>query len=172
MVFGRDEGVGGVELVDVVRAVVGREGDAGEGDFGAAGFEGADDLVEVGAGVGDGKAAEAVVATELDDDDGGMEGEDVVEAVDAVFGGVSADALVDDAVVVAEGVEVGLEVVGIALAGLGSVAGGETVAEADDEGAMIGRCGLHRCCGWGRSCFLLRRGGSLCIICVGCGICG
>ena len=170
VVFVRDEGVGGVELVDVVGTVVGREGDAGESDFGAAFFEGADDLVEVGAGGGDGQAAEAVVATELDDDDGGMEGEDVVETIDAVFGGVAADALVDDAVVVAEGVEVGLEIVGVALTGVGSVAGGEAVAEADDEGAVIGRRGL-RCRGWLR-CFLLRGGGSLCIVCAGRGICG
>ncbi len=58
-------------------------------------------MVEVGAGVCDGEAAEAVVAAELDDDDGGVEGEDGVEALDAVLGGVAADALVDDAVVIA-----------------------------------------------------------------------
>ena len=65
-----------VELLDVVGAVVGWEGDAGEDDFGSAGFEGWDDVVEVGAGVFDAEAAEAVVAAELDDDDGGLKGED------------------------------------------------------------------------------------------------
>ena len=69
--------------------------------FGSAGFEGGDDLVEVGAGVFDAQAAETVVAAELDDDDGGLQGEDGVEAFDTVLGGVAADALVDDAVVVA-----------------------------------------------------------------------
>ena len=46
-----DDGVGVGELSDVVGAVVGRKGDAGEDDFCAAGFEGLDDVVEVGAGV-------------------------------------------------------------------------------------------------------------------------
>ena len=105
--------------------------------FDAAGFERGDDLVEVGAGVLDAQAAEAVVAAELDDDDCGLQGEDVVEALDAVFGGVAADAFVDDAVVVAAGVEIGLEIVGIALAGIGSVAGGEAVAEADEQRASV-----------------------------------
>ena len=73
--------------------------------------------VEVGAGVGDGQAAEAVVATEFDDDDGGLQGEDGVEALDAVLGGVAADALLDDAIVIAVGVEVGLKIVGVAWPG-------------------------------------------------------
>ena len=38
---------------------------------------------------------------------------------------------------VAAGVEVGLEVVGVALAVFGSVAFGEAVAEADDDGAVV-----------------------------------
>ena len=80
-----------------------------------------------------------------------MEGEDGVEALDAVFGGVAADALVDDAVVIAGGVEVGLEVVGIALAGVGAEAGGEGVSEADDEGAVVVDWGGSDGCGgqWG-----------------------
>ena len=57
VVFFGDEGVGLVELLDVVRAVVGWESDAGEGYFGAAGFEGGDDLVEIGSGVFDAEAA-------------------------------------------------------------------------------------------------------------------
>jgi len=51
VVFVADDGVGVVKLFYVVRAVVGWESDAGEDDFGAAGFEGLDDVVEVGAGV-------------------------------------------------------------------------------------------------------------------------
>ena len=127
--FCRDEAVGFVELLDVVGAVVGREGDAGEDDFAAGLEQGGDDGGEVAARVGDGDAAEAVVAAEFDDDDGGVKAEDVFEAVDAVFGGVAADAGVDDFVVVAAAVEVGLEVVGVGLAGGDAIAGGDAVSE-------------------------------------------
>ena len=100
----REQGVGLVELADVVGAVIGGERDSGEDDFGSAGLEGGDDLVEVGAGVFDTEAAEAVVAAELHDDNGGLHGDDGGDAFYSVFGGVSADACVDDSVVVAEAV--------------------------------------------------------------------
>ena len=45
MVLVADDGVGVGELFDVVGAVVRWEGDAGEDDFGSAGFEGLDDVV-------------------------------------------------------------------------------------------------------------------------------
>lgn len=144
-IFFGEEGVGGLELLDVVGAVVGGEGDAGEGDLGAGGFEAGEDLVEVGAGIFDAQAAEAVVAAELNDDDGGVEGEDALDAVEAVLGGVAADALVDDAVFVTGGGQIFLEEVGVALAGVGAEAGGEGIAEADEEGAGVVR-------GWGDGC--------------------
>ena len=81
VVFLCEQGVGLVELLDVVGAVVGRKGDAGEDDLGSARLEGADDLVEVGAGVFDAEAAEAIVASELDDDDGGLHGDDAYRRV-------------------------------------------------------------------------------------------
>src|SRR6202022_3862218 len=124
-------------MLDVVGAVVGWEGDASEDYFGAAGLQRGDDSIEVGAGVLDTQAAEAVVAAELDDDDGGVQGEDAGEAHDTVFGGVAADALVENAIVVTAGVEYGLEVVGVALTGVGAVAGGEAVAEAGDDWAGV-----------------------------------
>ena len=37
----------------------------------------------------------------------------------------------------AAGVEVGLQEVGVGLAGVGAVAGGEAVAEADQDGAVV-----------------------------------
>lgn len=151
-VFFGEQGVGLLELLDVVGAVVGREADAGEGEAGVAGAESGEDGVEVGAGVFDAEATEAVVAAELDDDESGVEGDDAVDAVEAVLGGVAADALVDDAVGEVVGVEIFLEIVGVALAGVGAVAGGEGVAEADEEGAFVGG-GLRDGCvvhvGWG-----------------------
>lgn len=137
LVFFGNDGIGVVELMDVVGAIVGRQGNAGEGDGGSAPFEFGDDAVEVGAGVGDGEAAEAVVATKLDDHEGGFEGDDAVDAGDAVLGGVAADAGVNDAVFVSGVVEVLLEKVGVALAGVGTEAGGEAVAEADEQGAAV-----------------------------------
>ena len=132
-----EDGVGLVELADVVGAVVGREGDAGEGDLDAGALERGDDEVEVGASVCDGQAAQAVVAAELDEDDGGVQGENAGETLEGVLGGVAADALVVDAVVDVALVEGGLEVVGVALARAGASSGGERVAETDEEGAMV-----------------------------------
>ncbi len=137
LVFLCQHGVGCIELLDVVGAVVWREGDSGERHLGAAGFEGGDDLVEVGAGIFDGQAAQAVVAAEFDYDNRRLEVENGIEPLNAIFGGVAADALVDDAVVVAASVEIRLKVVGIALAGVCSETGGEAVAEADQDRAVV-----------------------------------
>ena len=134
VVSGRDEVVGLVEGFDVVGAVIGRERDAGEDDFAAGAKEGGNDGVEIAAGVGDGEAAEAVVAAKFDNHNRGMEPEDVFQAVDAVFAGVAADAGIDHFVVVATAVEGGLEIVGPGVAGFEAVAGGDAVAEADDDG--------------------------------------
>ena len=129
----RDETVGFVELIDVVGAVVRREGDAGENDFAACLKQSGDEGGEVAARVGDRDAAQAVVAAELDDDDGGVQAEDFFEAVDAIFAGVAADAGVDNFVVVAATVEIGLEIVGIRVAGRDAIAGGDAVSEAHDR---------------------------------------
>ena len=101
----------------------------------------------------EGQAAEAVVAAELYDGDLGMAVEDMLDAVEAVLGGVAGDAVVEDVVVVAGGVEEMLEGVGVGLAGVGAEAGGEGVAEAEDPGSVLrGRRGAlrGRRWGWGR----------------------
>src|SRR5438309_10028683 len=116
-----------IELPDVIGNVVWGEGDSGQDDPGSSGLEGAEDLVEIGAGVFDAEAAEAVVAAELYDDDGGLHGDDAVDALKAVLGGIAADSFIYDAIQIAFGVKVGLEIVGVALAGVGAVAGGEAV---------------------------------------------
>jgi len=136
--FAAEGRVVGGEGVDVVGAVVGGEGDSGDGDFGTGLLKLRDHGLEVGAGGLDLEAAEAVVAAELEDDDLGFHGQDAGEAVDSVLGGVAADALVDDAVVEAFAIEVLLEEVGVALAFVGSVAGGERIAEADEERTFVG----------------------------------
>jgi len=138
VVLGRDVAEDLLELVDVVRAVVGRQGDAGEQDFYVRGFEGGEDLVQVVLSLIGWKAAEAVIAAEFDDDDFRVKLQYGVETGCGVFGGGAAGALIADFVVVAVGVELLLQVVGPGLAGLQAVAGGDAVAVADDYGAVGG----------------------------------
>lgn len=126
-----------VELMDVGGAVVGRERDAGEQDPGMGGEQAGDDVFEIAFCDRQRQAAEAVVAAEFDDDDGGVHGEDAGQAVDTVLAGVAADAGIDDAVMVAAGVEVVLERGGPGLAGFESVAGGDAVSVADDDGLFL-----------------------------------
>ena len=126
-----------VELMNVCGSVVGRERDAGEKDFGVRGEQARDDGFKVALGDRQRQAAQAVVAAEFDYDDCGVHGEDAGQAVDAVFAGVAADAGVDDAVVVAASVEVVLERGGPGLAGFESVAGGDAVSVADDDGLFL-----------------------------------
>ncbi len=135
-------GVVAGEALDVVRAVVGRQRDAGEDDLDACRLEGLDHAGEVGAGGFDIEAAQAVVAAELKHDYRRVQGGDVGDAVDTILGGVAGDAFVDDAVEIAVTVEVFLEEVGVAGAFVGTEAGGERVAEADDERAWVNGGGL------------------------------
>ena len=148
VVLRRHEGEGLVELADIVGPIVRRQGDAGEDDLAAGLEQSGDDGGEVAPRVGDGNAAEAVVAAEFDDYDSGAQGEDVFQAVDAVFGGIAADSGVDDAVMVAAIVEVGLQVVRVAATGIDAVAGGNAVSETDDDGKMARAAGN----GAGRRC--------------------
>ena len=143
VMFGGGFAVDGVEALDVLLAVVGREGDADEKDADFGVLEGGEDGVEVAAGEVEGEAAEAVVAAEFYEDDVGVLGEDGVEAGDGVFAGGAADAFVDHVVVEAAGVRTGvqqaLECGWVGLRCVQSVAGGDAVAEADE--GFAGRCG-------------------------------
>lgn len=86
---------------DVVGSVVGRKGDAGEHNFYSRVLERGNDVVEVGASGSDRQAAKNVIASEFHNGDGGVRGDNAIKAVDSVFGGVSANAHVHDAKVVA-----------------------------------------------------------------------
>jgi hypothetical protein len=130
----RREHVSFIDRVNVVLTIVRREGDAGERNLDSGVLEGGDDGVEVGARGGDGKAAKSVVASELDDNNGRMRGDDVQGTVDAIFGGVSAYAHVEDTVVVATRIQKLLQVIWVAVSGRGAVASGETVSKAGDDG--------------------------------------
>ena len=101
VVFGGQVAEDLLEGVDVVGAVVGREGDAGEQNFDAGSIQGGQDLVEVAARLVGGQAAEAVVAAELDDDDFRVQEQDGADLDDSVLGGGATGALIGNLVVVA-----------------------------------------------------------------------
>jgi len=128
-----------LEGVNVVRSVVGRQGDAGQQNLDVRAFEGGQDGIQILARLVGGQATEAVVATEFDDHDFGVQFKDGAQVADGVLGGGSAGALVDDLVVVAVAVQLRLKIVRIGLAGLETVARGDAVAEADDDGAVGGK---------------------------------
>jgi len=130
-----------LEGVDVIGTIIRREGDAGQQDFDVRVFEGGQNGIEILPRLGGGQATEAVVPAELDDDDFGVRAQYGWETGDGVLGGGAAGALVEDFVVVTVTLELSLEKVGIGLAGLESVPGGDAVAEADDDGAVGGERG-------------------------------
>lgn len=120
-----------VKRLNIVGAIVGRQRDAGEQDFDVRGFEAGEHLIEIAACLLERKTAQPVVAAELDDDDLRVLAKDGGETGDSVFGSGSADALVDDFVAVALGVELPLQSRWEGLAVLQAVAGSNAVAEAD-----------------------------------------
>ena len=138
VVFGREDAEDLLEGVDIVRAIVGREGDAGEQNFDVRVFERGEHLVEVAASLIGRQAAEAVVATEFDDHDFRVQEQDGAKTRDGVLGGGAACALVVHRVVVAAGVEFLLQEVGIGLAGRKAVPGGDAVAVADQDWVVGG----------------------------------
>ena len=135
-----------IELVDVVRAIVGRERDTAEHNFDASSLQGRDYLIQVFARAVDGKAAEAVVAPEGNDNNDGFQGQDIVEPIDTVFGGVAADPRIHDVVIKAFGIEILFEKVGITISRVRAVACSQAVTEGDNDRTIISgqRGGLRR----------------------------
>ena len=113
-----------------------------DGDFGILGAGFGDDAEQVFLGFLGGNAAEAVVATEGDDEDVGSFSHRPGDAAEAAGGGVAADAGVGDGVGEFGGVDFFLEKGGVGFAGIEAVAGGDAVAEDDDA---FGRAVCIRC---------------------------
>ena len=97
------------------------------------------DRVQIGASRRAGQPAKTVIAPEFDDDHRRMEREYAAQPVYSVLGGVSADSLVDDAVMIAAGIKIALKVVWIAVTRIDAIACGNAVAEANDNGNGAGR---------------------------------
>src|SRR6185437_1204976 len=114
-------------------AVLGWKRDASERHLDAAALQAFDHRGDVLLHHGDGQATQTVVSSEFQDNDLRLVREHAVDAFEAVLGCVTADALVDNPVAIARGVEQALQVGWIARRWFNSKAGGETVAEADDH---------------------------------------
>lgn len=127
-----------VEGVDVIGAVVGRQGNARKQNLDVGVLERGEDGVEVFASVVDAETAQPVVATEFDDDDGRMGAENLGKMGDGILGGGATGAHIYDVVMVAATVEVLLQVVRVRLALLDAVAGGNAVAVADEDRGVCG----------------------------------
>lgn len=130
-----------VELADVIRAIVRRERDAAEHDLSPRVLQRGDDLIEIPPCTVDGKPAETVVAAEGYDDERRLEGEHILQALNAVFGRIAANAGIHHVVMKALVVEVAFQKIGIAVAGVGAVACSQAVAEGDDHRAVVTRRG-------------------------------
>ena len=135
-----------VELADVVRAVVRWQRDAAEDDVCSRAPQGGDNLIEILACAVDGQPAKTIVAAEGDDDEGRLQGENIVHPFDAVLCCVAADAGIHHAVVKALRVEILLEKVRITVASIGAVACSQAVAEGNDYWPVVAglSCRLRR----------------------------
>ncbi len=134
MVFRRNLLIDRVELPDIVRPIVGRESDPRQHYFASAFEQRLHHRVQIGPSRRARQPAKTVIAPELDDDHRGMERHDAIQPVYPVLGGTSADSLAEDEVMIAAGIEIALEVVWIAVTLIDAIAGGNAVAEANDDG--------------------------------------
>lgn len=144
VVFGGECGEEPVKGVDIVGAVIGRQGDAGQQNANVRFFERGQHQSQVAPGLRKGQAAETVVAAELDDDDGRMQAKHVGQVGDGVFGGRAWRAHVPDQVAITVGVQDALQGVGEGLAVRQPVAGGDAVAIADKQRPRRGGNEPHR----------------------------
>ena len=105
------------------------------------------------------QSAQPVIAAELHHRNRGAQRQHLRQACYAVLGGIAADALVVNAVAVVQAIEIGLQIVGIALSGSCAMPLGQAVAKADQHRPPVifvlippRRCRtvVIRCCPGGR----------------------
>lgn len=126
-----------IESADVIGPVVGRQRDAGEQHFDMCAHKCRNYRVKIIAGLIGRKTAQAVIAAEFDNGDGGMKREDRAKIGNGIFGGCAACALVDYLVAVAELIKLTLKRSRIRLIRTGeAVTCGDAVAVADQDWAV------------------------------------
>jgi len=138
VVFARQVAEDLFELPDVILAVVGGQGNAGEQNFEVGVFKSCEYLVEVAARLVEGQAAQTVVAAELDEDDFRVQSQNGTQSCDGVLGGGATGALVLHHVTVVIPIQVSLQGIGEGLTDLESIAGGDAVAVAGQDGPVGG----------------------------------
>jgi len=126
------------ELLDVVGPVVGRKRNAGEQDFDVGLLERSKYGIEIAPHLRDRLTAQAVVTAEFDDDDRGVKHQDGRKRGNSVFAGGAAGAAIHNSVRVAEVIEPLLQRDGIGLVCRETVARGDAVSEADEQGPACG----------------------------------
>lgn len=126
-----------LEGVDVIGSVVGRQGDASQQNLDVRVFERGYNRIQILARLVGGQATEAVVTTEFDDHDFRAHAQYRGKTRNGVLGGGATGALVDDLVVETVTIQLFLQKVSICLTVFQSIAGGDAVAEADDD-ALFG----------------------------------
>ncbi len=119
--------------MNVVRTVIGREGDSGQQDMNVSALECGENSIEVLSCLTQRKTAKAVIAAELDKNDCRSKRNDRIQPHHRVFGGRAAGSHIFDLVAVAEFVEVTLQRVGVRLAGSKPIAGRNAIAKADKQ---------------------------------------
>ena len=134
VMLGGEFAIHGFEGVNVVRTVVGRQRDAGDQDLDVGIFEACEDGVEIAPRLIERDAAKSVIAAELNDRRVGVKLEDGPQIGDGVFAGGAARALVVHGIGVAVQVEFALQRVRIGLSLRQSIAGGDAVAKANQDG--------------------------------------
>lgn len=131
-------GVGVVEVANVVLAVIGRQCDSGKCDLDSSGLQCGDDLIKIRASRRDRQATQSVIATEFHNSNSRMRGQHVFQTGYSVFCGITAYALVDDAVVIAARVQQLLQVIWICMPRIGAETGSQAIAEAYDNRVVSG----------------------------------
>src|ERR1035437_8577262 len=126
-----------VELANIVGTIIRRQRDTGARNFNARLLKRPEDLVEIRASVLDRQTAQPVVAAKLDNDDRRMKRKNLRQPLHPILSSVSANALVIDAVVEGQRVQIGLQVVGVALARIRAGASGQAIAETHQHRASI-----------------------------------
>lgn len=129
-----------VEGMNVIGAIIGRQGDSGQKHADVRVKQRGKHLVEILRGNGKRQTAQAVIASKLDDDYGWMHAQNFREPLHGIFGCGAAGAEVDHLIGIAQLVQVALQRVRIRFAGSQTETRRNAVSKADKQRLALGKC--------------------------------